>query len=178
MKTRDLTLTALLIALTTAATMVIRIPVPATQGYINLGDSMVYVSALLFGPVTGMLAGGIGSALADILGSYTQFAPYTLVIKGLEGFLVGLVAWRLAGGPRRSVGGIAGAIAGIAVGGAVMVAGYFLAESYILGIGVTAAKAEVPGNIFQVVGGLIVAIPAALLLRNVVPSRRKPESRA
>ncbi|MGH2436917.1 MAG: ECF transporter S component, partial [bacterium] len=93
MRTRELTVLALLIALTTAATMVIRIPVPATQGYLNLGDSMVYVSALLFGPLAGLVAGGIGSALADWLGGYAQFALYTLVIKGLEGLLVGLIAW-------------------------------------------------------------------------------------
>lgn len=172
MKTRELTITALLIALTTAATMAVRIPVPATQGYINLGDSIVYVSALLFGPLAGLLAGGIGSALADVLGGYAQFAPYTLVIKGLEGLLVGLVVWRLAKGVRASASGIASAIAAIVIGGAVMVSGYFIVEAYVMKLGVAAASAEVPGNIFQVVGGLIVAIPAALLLRSLVPSTR------
>ncbi len=170
MNTRQLTLTALMIALTTVATMVIRIPVPATQGYINLGDSMVYISALLFGPVTGLLAGGIGSALADLLGGYGQFAPYTFVIKGLEGLIVGVVAWQAARGPVPT--GLARAVGAVLVGGAVMVLGYFLAEAYVMRIGIQAASAEVPGNIFQVVGGLIVAIPAALLLRNLVPSAR------
>lgn len=172
MSTRQLTLTALLIALTTVATMVIRIPVPATQGYINLGDSMVYISALLFGPLTGLLAGGIGSALADLIGGYGQFAPYTLVIKGLEGLIVGLIAWPASRAPAPTGAGVARAISAIAVGGAVMVLGYFLVEAYIMRIGLPAAGAEVPGNIFQVVGGLIVAIPAALLLRNVAMSSR------
>lgn len=174
MKTRDLTVTALLIALTTVATMVVRIPVPATQGYINLGDSLVYIAALLFGPLTGLIAGGVGSALADLLGGYTQFAPYTLVIKGLEGLLVGLVAWRLTRGPTATAGGVAAAVLAILVGGAVMVGGYFVAEAFIMGLGTSAAGAEVPGNIFQVAGGLVVAIPAALLLRGLVPSRRAP----
>lgn len=171
MKTRELTLTALLIALTTVATLVIRIPVPATQGYINLGDSLVYISALLFGPVTGLLAGGIGSALADLIGGYSQFAPYTLVIKGLEGLLVGLLAWRMIKRPTPTVGGVLAAVAAIAVGGATMVFGYFVAEAFLLKLGVAAASAEVPGNIFQVVGGLIVAIPAGLALRNLAPTR-------
>lgn len=172
MSTRQLTLTALLIALTTVATMVIRIPVPATQGYINLGDSMVYISALLFGPLAGLLAGGIGSALADLIGGYGQFAPYTLVIKGLEGLIVGLLAWQAARAPAPTAAGVARAIGAIAVGGTVMVLGYFVAEAYIMRIGVPAAGAEVPGNIFQVVGGLIVALPTALLLRNLAPSSR------
>lgn len=172
MKTKEITLTALLIALTAAATLAIRIPVPATQGYINLGDSMVYISALLFGPITGLLAGGIGSALADVLGGYSQFAPYTLVIKGLEGIIVGLLAWRLTKGPTPTVGGVAAAIAAIVAGGTVMVSGYFATEAWVMRLGVKAAGAEVPGNIFQVVGGLIVAIPAALILRRLAPSAR------
>lgn len=172
MKTRDLTITALLIALTTVATMVVRIPVPATQGYINLGDSLVYIAALLFGPLTGLIAGGVGSALADVVGGYTQFAPYTLVVKGLEGLLVGLVAWRSTKGPTPTAGGIAAAVLAIAIGGTVMVGGYFLSEAFIMGLGTSAAAAEVPGNIFQVVGGLVIAIPVALLLRGLVPSRR------
>ena len=73
-QTRTLTHLALLIALTTAATMAVRIPVPGTGGYINMGDSVVYVAALLFGPVSGLAAGGIGSALADFLGGYGQYA--------------------------------------------------------------------------------------------------------
>lgn len=172
MRTRDVTITALLIALVTVATMAIRVPVPATQGYINMGDSMVYVSALLFGPAAGAIAGGVGSALADLLAGYGQFAPYTLVIKGVEGLLVGLIAWRVL---RRDIAAgpwIAGAVGAALVGGAVMVAGYYLAEAYLLGVGPAAAAAEVPGNILQVAGGLIVAVPAGILLRRAVPSAR------
>lgn len=173
MNTRDLTLLALLIALTTVATMIVRVPVPATGGYINMGDSMIYISALLFGPVFGLVAGGVGSALADYFGGYASFAPYTLVIKGLEGLLVGLLAWRMA---RRPSGitpvGTAVAIVAVLVGGAAMVSGYFLAEAYVLGIGVAKAAQEVPGNIFQVLGGLIVALPVALALRRFVPAVR------
>lgn len=170
MKTRDLTLLALLIALTTIATMVIQIPTPQTQGYLNLGDSMVYISALLFGPLAGLLAGGIGSALADWLTGYGQFAPYTLVIKGLEGLVVGLIVWRLLKGrPGPTSSGIGAAILAIVVGGALMVSGYYFVETFIMG---KAAAAEVPGNIMQVVGGLIVAIPVTLALRKVAPSMR------
>src|SRR3989475_5646917 len=149
MRVRDLTLLALLIALTTAATMAIRIPVPATGGYINLGDSMVYISALLFGPLAGLVAGGIGSALADWFGGYLQFAPYTLVIKGVEGLVVGILAWALLRSSRRQgVAGVIVSIVAICVGGALMVVGYYAVERFIMG---QAAAAEVPGNIFQVV---------------------------
>ncbi len=170
-RTGTLTRMALLIALTTAATMAVRIPVPRTGGYINLGDSVVYVAALLFGPVTGMVAGGIGSALADFLGGYGQYAPFTLVIKGLEGLLVGAVGWPLM---RRTLplswAGTALVILAVAIGGAEMIAGYFVSEAYLLHLGVGAAATEVPGNISQVLGGLIVGVPiSAALRRRVLP---------
>ena len=34
-----------------------------------------------------MIAGGIGSALADILTGYSHWAIFTLIIKGLEGYI-------------------------------------------------------------------------------------------
>ncbi|MYI99820.1 MAG: ECF transporter S component, partial [Gemmatimonadetes bacterium] len=96
---RRLTLAALSIALVTLATFVIRIPNPATQGYINLGDGLLFTLALVFGWRIGGLAGGVGSALADALGGYFIWAPWTLVIKGIEGILVGTIAfWGTGGG--------------------------------------------------------------------------------
>jgi uncharacterized membrane protein len=174
MNVRMLTLLALLIALTTVATMIIQIPIPATQGYINVGDAMVFTSAVLFGPLAGLLAGGVGSALADWFSGYAQFAPYTLVIKGLEGLIAGLIAWGLLKGrPMRTVAGIASMIAGMVVGGAVMVGGYYVVEQFIMG---KAAAAEVPGNLFQVLGGVVIATPVTLLLRSVAPTLRSPSN--
>ncbi len=174
MNVRMLTLLALLIALTTVATMIIQIPIPATQGYINVGDAMVFTSALLFGPLAGLLAGGVGSALADWFSGYAQFAPYTLVIKGLEGLITGLIAWRLLKGrPMRTVAGIASMIAAMVIGGAVMVGGYYVVEQFIMG---KAAAAEVPGNLFQVLGGVVIAIPVTLILRSVAPTLRSPSN--
>jgi len=83
---------ALGIALVALATMSIQIPVPQTRGYINLGDTVIFVFAMLFGARIGALAGGVGSALADLLTGYAHWAPFTLVIKGIEGLLVGLLA--------------------------------------------------------------------------------------
>lgn len=88
-------LTAIFTALTTAATMGFSIYVPATRGYFNIGEVAVYTTAILLGPVIGAIAGGVGSMLADIMLGYTIYAPGTLVIKGLEGFIVGFLASKL-----------------------------------------------------------------------------------
>ena len=58
-------ITAVFMALTCVATMVVQIPIPL--GYAHLGDSVILICAFFFGPVVGALAGGIGSAMADIL---------------------------------------------------------------------------------------------------------------
>ena len=82
-------------AFVAAATMIVSAYVAATGGYFNVGEIMVYTSAILMGPFVGGFAGGVGSMLADVSLGYTVFAPGTLVIKGIEGFIVGyLVQYR------------------------------------------------------------------------------------
>ena len=75
-KLRTLILAAMFAALTCVATMIIHIPSPI-GGYFNLGDCMVLLSAFVLGPVWGTAAGGIGSALADVICGYFVYAPGT-----------------------------------------------------------------------------------------------------
>lgn len=148
-------------ALVFVTTMMIRIPVPATQGYINIGDCMIFVSALLFGAVVGGFAGGVGSALADLVG-FPSFALYTLVIKGVEGLIAGGLttskkSWR--------------DIPVVIMAGIEMIAGYFIVELYLYGLG--AALVELPGNIFQASFGAVVAIPLCFAVRKRLPEPLK-----
>lgn len=87
-----LSIAAVFTALTTAVTMVFSISVPQTRGFFNVGETMVYVSAFLFGPFVGALSGGVGSMIADILLNYPHYAPATLIIKACEGGVVGALA--------------------------------------------------------------------------------------
>lgn len=86
--------TAVFTALVCVATIVFSIYVPATQGFFNIGESMVFLSALLFGPFVGAFAGGVGSALADLLLGYPHYAGATLIIKACEGAVVGVLKKR------------------------------------------------------------------------------------
>jgi uncharacterized membrane protein len=72
------------------ATLVFVISVPATSGYFNIGETVIYVAALLFGPYVGAFAGGVGAAIADMIVA-PIFAPGTLVAKGCEGAIVGFL---------------------------------------------------------------------------------------
>mgnify|MGYP001148847382 CR=1 FL=1 len=82
-------LLAVLIALIAVFTLLIRIPTPA-RGYVNLSDVAITFAGLAFGPWVGAIAGGIGTALADLLGGFAPYAPISFVAHGLQGFLVGL----------------------------------------------------------------------------------------
>ena len=153
-------LAALLIALTTVFTLLIRVPVPVTQGYVNLSSVAITFSGLIFGPWMGLVAGGIGAALADLLGGYAQFALLSLVAHGSEGFLIGWL-----GRGRKSIGAMV--LAWLA-GSLAMVACYLIGEGLFL-TGWPAAIAEVPSNAFQALVGAIVGIPLVLAVRRAYP---------
>ena len=81
---------------------------------------MVMLSGLLFGAGVGGFAGGVGSALSDALLGYGYFAPLTLLIKGVEGFLTGLI-----GDSNR----FSMKAAGVTAGAIAMLVGYFSVEA-------------------------------------------------
>jgi uncharacterized membrane protein len=147
-------------ALVAVATFIVQVPIPATKGYLNFGDIMIFVSALTFGPLIGGFAGGVGSAISDVASGYAStYAPFTLVIKGAEGIIAGLISNRLS--RKRDV--LAVIVAGIE-----MVSGYFFAEFFGLSLR-WAAATEVPFNILQIAVGGIVGIPIAIILLKRLP---------
>ncbi len=82
-------------ALETIMTATVAIPIPASSGYFNIGEGIIYFVSILFGPFIGAFVGGVGAAFADILGGYAIFAPGTFIAKGAEGFVVGLLFKKL-----------------------------------------------------------------------------------
>ena len=145
-------------------TMLVTVPVPSTGGYINIGDFGVMISAMIFGPIVGSISGGIGSALADLFTGYTIYAPATLIIKGLEGFIVGLIS-----DPRKiSDKEYFRDVLAPFIGGPIMVLGYFITEAFIFNLGIPSALAEIPGNLFQFLFGAIASIVTVLFLRKQI----------
>lgn len=161
-RVESLVLTAIMIGLTAVATMVITIPIVGTQGFVNFGDVVIFITAILFGPQVALLAGGLGSALGDILLGYAHWAPYTLVIKGLEGLVTGLLAYRMfSGGSIKWGKGLLGLI----LGACVMIAGYYAAGGIMFGFKVSLLS--IPGNAFQALLSAAISIPLALALSKV-----------
>jgi uncharacterized membrane protein len=90
-KNNKIIMTGVMMAIIAISTMIIAIPVPFTNGYIHLGDSMIFLSVLIFGWRYGAIAAGVGSALADLFLGYVHWAPWTLCVKGIMALLMGLM---------------------------------------------------------------------------------------
>jgi uncharacterized membrane protein len=159
-------LTAVFTGLVAVATIIFAFPIPATSGYFNFGEIIIYTVAILFGPLVGAVSGGVGAMLADIYLGFGVFAPGTLVIKGGEGAIVGYLNKKLKNQIKNTT---ARATIAILSGGFVMVAGYFLYEQFVLGYGFAAALAEIPLNMVQMLVGLVVAVPLIHAVLRVFP---------
>lgn len=160
---KTVALYGILTALTAAITYASYTPFSPTKGYFNLGDSMVFFSALTLGWRAGTVCGGIGSAAADILLGSGIYAPITLVAKGGEGLLSGAIGRTTNGTTWRVV-------LGICVGGAFMILTYFAGEYLLLDVGLGKALAEVPINIGQVVLGGTIGALLSYYVRKSYPS--------
>ncbi len=149
--------TALLMGLIFLATVTFRIPVPFTQGYVHLGDAMIFTAVIMLGCRRGAVAAALGSSLADILGGFAIWAPWTFAIKGGMALVAGLVIAGLMKTHIAGMNGIGAEITGFIFGGAFMTGGYFLAEWVMYGSPQTAAI-EIPWNIAQMAVGGVIAI--------------------
>ena len=109
------------------------------------------LSGVILGPVWGFLAGGIGSALSDLIGGYFIYVPITFVIKGLVALAAGLLYQKIGKNQKsRYIAVILGGVADIIL----VAGGYFVCEFFIYGAG---AAASIPANIIQGVGGLVIS---------------------
>ena len=163
MKTvQKIVLSSMFAALVCVATMVIKIPSPL-NGYINLGDCIVLISAWFLSPVYGFLAAGLGSALADVFSGYLVYAPATFVIKGL----MALAAYFIFKSAHKKIGGLTSRIVSGFTAETIMVAGYFFFELAVYGAGV--AIPDLLGNATQ---GIVAVITGTVLLSVFLKNRK------
>ena len=156
---QNLTILGLLIALVAVSTMAIKIPTIATQGYIHLGDSMIFLAAIMFGKKKGAIAGGLGSAMADLLLGYTHWILPTFFIKALMGYGIGIIADQES----NNLINLRNIIA-LVFGASWMVFGYFVAGGIMKGSFLVAAS-SVPANLVQGFVGALLFIPIGAALK-------------
>jgi len=142
-----------------ALTIFVRVPTPATGGYVNLGDVAVIFCGLFLGGRWGLLAGGLGSALADLISGAFIFIPITFVAKGLEAFIAGSLGRKHA--------------AWLLLAMVAMFSTYFIAEIFLPGVGVSAALSSLPFNIIQGTIGAVGGLGIYYGVKKALPSYAK-----
>lgn len=160
----DLILTAMLVSLVFVATLFINIklPITANGGLVHLGTAMLFIVSILFGPKKGAIAGAVGMGLFDLISGWTLWAPFTFLTRGLQGYIVGKIAWS---GNREGKSFIFNLIA-LICSVPFMLAGYYICERVLFSSWVV-PLGSIPGNLVQNGVGLLVAIPVCAMLKKL-----------
>ncbi len=165
--TLAIAITAVMTGLVFVVTKFVFVPISAVPGQeFDAGDIMIFITAWTFGPRIGGFAGGVGSAISDSLnGGF--YAPFTLVIKGTEGYLAGWIAQRQIWGLKTSW----------LLASTVMVGGYFVTNVLAIGLifgatnspGLAAGVLELPFDVLQVLIGGLIGLPVSRVLKKSLP---------
>jgi uncharacterized membrane protein len=161
-KTKDLVISSLLISLVFIATKFIniRLPISINGGLVHLGNTMLFISAIVFGKRKGAIAGAFGMGIFDIVSGWVLWAPFTFIIRGVMGYIIGYISW---GNNRNGNNNLYNIIA-ILISGVWMIIGYYLTEAILYGNWI-APITSMPGNVLQIAIGIIIGLPIAKVLK-------------
>ncbi|GHV33742.1 membrane protein [Clostridia bacterium] len=153
MKFRPIVLSGLFAALIFAATAYI-LHFPVGNGYIHVGDTLIYVAASVLPLPYAAAAAAIGGALADVLTGAPMWAPFTLIIKAL--LVLPFTSKRATLMCRRNV-------FALFIAAATTTVGYYAAEAILFG-NLIAPLVSVPFSLLQAgaSAALFVFIAAAM----------------
>jgi uncharacterized membrane protein len=163
--TKDMVETALLTALVFVATAFIniRLPIIASGGLVHLGTVMLFIAAIVFGKEKGAIAGAVGMAIFDLSSGWALWAPFTFVVRGIMGYMVGAITWS----NNKEGNNLMVNILAVILSGIWMIAGYYITEGILYGNWISPV-ASIPGNVTQIALGLILGLPIARVLKKYV----------
>ncbi len=149
--------TAMMMCIIMVSILLLRIPIPFTQGYLNLSDAMVFLAVIILGWRYGAIAAGLGSMLGDLLSGFAMWAPWSLGIKAVMAVIFGMIIQSAVCREKISGRGFLSLeIIGMVAAGLFMTAGYWFAEGIMYGNWIVAALG-VPWNIAQFCVGTVLA---------------------
>lgn len=146
MDVKKLTQCALLTALTFVVTRFIQVPIPL--GYFNIGNCIILLGCVLIPSPYGVIAGSLGSALADLT-SFPVYTLPTLVIKALMPIV--FYFFLKKGKEHKYAWGLAGEI----VSTLIPLVGYTLVGGFLYG-GLVAGFAQVPGLLLEYAANAVI----------------------
>lgn len=162
-RTKFITLAGMSIALVYVFTAFInvKLPLAAQGGLIHLGNVPLFIFAFLYGRKIGAIAGALGMGLFDLLSGWTMWAPFTFIIVGAMGYLIGSIAEKHHGMGWYSLALVLACL--------LKVSGYYIAEGIIYGNWL-APLSSIPGNLCQIGIAAIIALPVVSILRRQMSS--------
>lgn len=164
-KTKDMVQTGLLTALVFVATYFIniRLPIAASGGLVHLGTAMLFISSIVFGKEKGAIAGALGMGLFDLSSGWALWAPFTFIIRGIMGYIIGLIAYSKG----KNGNSFFMNLLAVIISSLWMIAGYYIAEIILYG-NYLAPLASIPGNITQNVVGALIGLPVAKVFKRYI----------
>lgn len=172
----DIVQVGLMAAIVFVATSIIN--VKTFMGVLHAGDSMVFLAAIMLRKNKAVWASAIGMTLFDLTHGYLNWAPFTLVIKGVMAYLAATIAYRKNyNGENLKNNIFAFVLSGIWMIGAYFIGGAIIMtflsnEKQTLAQSLAAALKDVPTNIVQVVVGILIAVPLINALRKTKVKER------
>ncbi|WDV46841.1 ECF transporter S component [Clostridiaceae bacterium M8S5] len=154
--TRRIVRLAFFMAINLVATF---IKVPIGTSMMHLGTTTLFITAIILNPIDSAIACGGGMFLFDILGNFLQYAPFTLIIKGLMAFVVSLIVHKKSNGMNYIVNFFA-----YIIGGIISLVGYYFANAILLGNFISPIS-KIPGSILTTTVGIIIALPIGIQVK-------------
>ena len=129
---------------------------------VHLGTAFLFTVAIALGGVYAGLSGAIGSAFFDLLMGFSPYTPWSFFIKGIAGFLAGVIAhgvWPKTNAEETVFGGrwLFRAVSGCVIAAIWTLGGYILAWWQVTG-SLTVALGNIPASLLTSSVGLIVAL--------------------
>mgnify|MGYP004652524855 CR=1 FL=1 len=124
-KTKTIVFSALMAAIIAVCTRFTAFGIPATEGYVHIGDTFVLLSATILPLPYAVMASAVGGALADLMYGSAMYMIPTAIIKALMALTVG----KSSGTKILTKKTILRAILSVPV----LVLGYYIAEVIIFG---------------------------------------------
>lgn len=159
---KDLVITGLLVAIVFVSTYAIQfhLPISLNGGLIHCGNIALFLVAIVFGKKKGAIAGAFGMGLFDVVSQYMVWAPFTFVIRGLMGYIIGAMAHRNnAAGKKISYN-----VIGILLSAFILFPGYYFTQVFLYGDWITPFN-SIPGDIVQYIFGFTALIVAPKVIK-------------
>lgn len=146
MSAKKICIIGMFMAVICMGTLIFKIPMPG--GYAHLGNGMILIAGVFLTGRESMVAAGIGSAMADVLGGYYIWIIPTLIIKTVMGYIAGMKL----------------NVAGYILATIWMIFGYFMAGIFIMG-SVSASLAQIPGLVMEGLAGIVLCMVCSMYLK-------------